>query len=243
MPDTFVDGCNYASDTYAYVQVEREEGRRVYHCRPLRGPQIATRDPLLSVALSKLGNKMCKLVGNWIERGEVSRIGAWLYDSALHAVSIKLMLALRDRTLRWKLLVVCTPAFSRLIAFSPSIPDVSLNDSIVDLELRASEVYAEWAQCRSSRGVNLGWRGLVPVERCGLNHWRWRSKRWSNTSRKTRTYSQHCLAANESAAMYDKVGQCLDEFITDYQPAIGLRQLVDEVDRLLHREDRQGLWS
>jgi ATP-dependent Clp protease ATP-binding subunit ClpC len=228
----------------AYVQVERDEGRSIYHCRPLHGPQIATRDPLLSVALNKLGSKMRKSVGNWIERGEVSRIGDWLYDSESRAVSIKLMLALRDRTLRWKLLVVCAPAFSRLVAFSPSIPDVSFElDSAVDLEMRASEVYAQWAQAQVAEGnefmlEGIGGGGEMWVEPLEVE---------VETQVKHKPKAQNIFAALLGSERISgneelhKVGQCLDEFVNDYQPAIGRAELVDEVDRLLHRDDRQGV--
>ncbi|MEZ6076306.1 MAG: hypothetical protein R3C56_11790 [Pirellulaceae bacterium] len=80
----------------AYVTVEREEGRSIYNCRPLRGPQIVTRDPLLSIALSKLGNKMRKSVNAWIEGGESARLGTWLYDSETRGVPVKLTLAARS---------------------------------------------------------------------------------------------------------------------------------------------------
>ncbi len=228
----------------AYVHVEREEGRSVYHCRPLRGPQFAARDPLLSVALNKLGNQMRKSAGGWIERGEATRIGAWLYDSETRAVSIKLMLALRDRTLRWKLLVVCVPAFSRLIAFSPSIPDVSFElDSTVDLELRASEVYTQWAQSQIADGNEFVLEGI------GTGGEKWIEPLEVEVET---TVKQKKKAKNIFAALFGserisgseelhKVGQCLDDFVNDYQPAIGRSDLVDEVDRLLQRDDRQGV--
>lgn len=228
----------------AYVHVEREEGRSVYHCRPLRGPQITTRDPLLSVALNKLGNKMRKSAASWIEQGEVARLGAWLYDSDTRAVPVRLMLALRDRTLRWKLLVVCVPAFSRLIAFSPSIPEVSFElESALDLELRASEVYTQWAQSQVSEGNGFVLEGVGS----GGEMWVETLEVEVETTVKHKAKSKNILAALFGSERISgneelhKVGQCLDEFVNDYQPAIGRSELVGEVDRLLHRQDRQGV--
>jgi ATP-dependent Clp protease ATP-binding subunit ClpC len=228
----------------AYVHVEREEGRAVYQCRPLRGPQLTTRDPLLSVALRKLGNQMRKEINDWIGRGEVKRLSAWLYDSETRAVPVKLMLALRDRTLRWKLLVVCLPAFSRLIAFSPSIPNVSFElDSLVDLEARAIEVYSRWAQNQLSDGQedvleDIGggdemWLEPLEVEVETLV----RAKQKNNNILAALLGDQRVSGSEE----LHKVGQCLDDSVHEFQPAIGRGEWVDEIDRLLQRADRQGV--
>lgn len=228
----------------AYVQVEREEGRSVYLCRPVRGPRITTRDPLLTVALTKLGNKMRKSVSGWIERGEATRISEWLYDSDTRAVPVKLLLALRDRTLRWKLLIVCVPAFSRTIAFSPSIPEVSFElESLVDLETRANEVYAQWAQTQIAEGNEAALEGL---EHSG-EMWVEPLEVEVETTVKEHKKSKNILAALfgsqriSGSEELHKVGQCLDDAVDDYQAAIGRGEVVDEVDRLLQRDDRQGV--
>ena len=228
----------------AYVMVEREEGRSIYNCRPLRGPQIVTRDPLLSIALSKLGNKMRKSVNAWIEGGESARLGTWLYDSETRGVPVKLTLALRDRTLRWKLLLVCIPAFTRTIAFSPSIPEVAFElESLVDLELRAAEVYSAWAQERISDGTEfildgIGGGGEMWVEPLEVE---------VETTIRDKKKSKNIFAAlfggeaSSGSEELHKVGQCLDDLASDYQPALGRSELVGEVDRLLQRDDRQGV--
>lgn len=228
----------------AYVTVEREEGRSIYNCRPLRGPQIVTRDPLLSIALSKLGNKMRKSVNTWIEGGESARLGTWLYDSETRGVPVKLTLALRDRTLRWKLLLVCIPAFTRTIAFSPSIPDVAFElESLADLELRAAEVYSAWAQEKISDGAEfildeIGGGGEMWVEPLEVE---------VETKIRDRKKSKNIFAAlfggepSSGNEELHKVGQCLDDLASDFQPALGRSELVSEVDRLLQRDDRQGV--
>ena len=101
-----------------YVTVDREEGRSVYICQPLRGPLCSARDPLLGKALSKLGNKMRKTINEWIKDGKSNRVSPWLYDPELHTRVEKLTLVLRDRTLRWKLLLAALPAFDRHVVFS-----------------------------------------------------------------------------------------------------------------------------
>ncbi len=227
-----------------YVTSQREEGRSVYHCRTLRGQQVDSRDPLLSVALTKLGNELRKTINTWIERGETTRLSSWLYDPETRAVTVKLMLALRDRTLRWKLLIVCVPAFSRTIAFSPSIPDVAFEvESLVDLELRASEVYTAWAQSQVSAGAehlleDLGNAGEMWIEPLEIE---------VETAVRAKKKSKNIFAALfggdkiSGSEELHKVGQCLDELAADYHPALGRAETVNEVDRLLQREDRQGV--
>lgn len=228
----------------AYVTVEREEGRSIYNCRPLRGPQIVTRDPLLSIALSKLGNKMRKSVNAWIEGGESSRLSTWLYDSDTRGVPVKLTLALRDRTLRWKLLIVCIPAFSRTIAFSPSIPDVAFElESLADLELRAGEVFSAWAQEKISDGSEyildeIGRGGDMWVEPLEVD-----VETTVHDKKKSKDLFAALFGSETSSGSEElhKVGQCLDDLASDYQPALGRGDLVDEVERLLLRDDRQGV--
>ncbi|MCA9134663.1 MAG: hypothetical protein KDA45_15955, partial [Planctomycetales bacterium] len=227
-----------------YVSVEREEGRSIYHCRPLRGPQYASRDPLLSVALSKLGNKLRKSINGWIADGHSPRIGSWLYDSGTQAKTLKLTLVLRDRTLHWKLLVVALPAFERHIAFSPSIPEAAFEvHSLVDLESRASEVYSAWAQRKVSEGSeylleDIGESGEMWVEPLEVD---------VETTVRAKKKSDNIFAAlfgdgkTSGSEELHKVGQCLDDLASDYPPAIGRQRLVEEMDRLLQREDRQGV--
>lgn len=227
-----------------YVTSEREEGRSVYSCRTLRGPAIVTRDPLLSVALTKLGNKLRKTINGWIEQGESSRFSAWLYDPETRAVTVKLVLSLRDRTLRWKLLVVCIPAFSRYVAFSPSVPDVAFElESPVDLEFRATEVYASWAQSQVNAGTeflleDIGKSGEMWIEPLEIE-----VETTVRVKKKTKNIFAALLGGGTASGSEElhKVGQCLDDLANDFQAAIGRAAIVDEVDRLLQRDDRQAV--
>jgi ATP-dependent Clp protease ATP-binding subunit ClpC len=227
-----------------YVHVEREEGRAIYHCRPLRGPQIATRDPLLSVALNKLGHKMRQAINDWIGRGEVKRVSSWLYDSETRAVPVKLMLALRDRTLRWKLLMVCMPAFSRLIAFSPSIPDVSFElDSLVELEPRAIEVYTRWAQDQLSDDHEYTLEGITGSGEMWIEPLEVEVETSVHLKKKSKNILAALFGDQQVSGSEElhKVGQCLDDMAHEFQPALGRGIWVDEIDRLLQRDDRQGV--
>jgi ATP-dependent Clp protease ATP-binding subunit ClpC len=225
-----------------YVAIEREEGRSVYICRPLRGPQVVTKDPLLSSALSKLGNKLRTQLNEWIEAGQGSRGNLWLYDAEVHSRTVKLTLTLRDRTLRWKLLLAAFPAFDRLCVFSPSIPDVAFEaESLDDLESRAIEVYSAWAtqhiaKGRSSLIADVSVAGDAWIEPLDVN---------VETKVRARKQPKDILAALfgggklSGSEELHKVGSCLDDYADSYEPALGRVELVEEVDRLLARDDRQ----
>ncbi len=225
-----------------YVSVEREEGRSVYVCRPLRGPQVVTKDPLLSSALSKLGNKLRTQINEWIEAGQGSRVNLWLHDVEIQSRILKLTLTLRDRTLRWKLFLAALPAFDRFCVFTPSIPDEAFEIESLDvLESRAIEVYSAWAtkhiaQGRESAIADIGISGDMWIEPLDID---------VETKVRSRKKPKDILAALfgggklSGSEELHKVGNCLDDYIDSYTPALGRTELVDEVDRLLAREDRQ----
>lgn len=225
-----------------FVSVEREEGRSVYACRPLRGPYATTRDVLLSSALSKLGNRMRKTINEWVRNGKAHRVDPWLYDPALQASKHKLTLLLPDRTLRWKLLLVTLPAFDRMLAFSPNVPDVVFeleNRSL--LEPRAVEVYSKWARHRIQENEDLGDvqpAGDMWVEPLTLE---------VDTAVQTKKSRENIFAAlfggekMSGSEELHNVGQCLDDQVQDFASVIGRDALIDEVDRVLQRDDRQGV--
>lgn len=227
----------------AYVFVQQEEGRSIYVCQPLRGSQLAARDPLLGTALSKLANKMRQEINAWIKTGKASRVEPWLHDADMQSRVEKLTLTLRDRTLRWKLLMVAVPSFERYVVFSPSVPSVVFEvDSLVNLEERAGEVYTAWAQSQiSSSGANLpdleGSSDMsVEVVEVDVESAVRIKKKSSNML--AALFGGEKMVGSEEL---HKVGQCLDDRAADFESALGREELVDEVDRLLARDDRQGV--
>ena len=228
----------------AYVTVEREEGRSVYLCQPLTGQVITTRDPLLSTALSKLSSKMRKSASQWIREGKSHLIGSWLFDSKTTAKVLKLTLVLRDRTLRWKLLAVVVPEFGRYLAMSPSIPDVSFEvSSLDDLESRALEVYTHWAQQK------LGLRQEALLQSISVEGDLWiepleiEVETAVNTNKPPKNILAAIFGGTKSSGSEElhKVGQCLDDVSGDFDVVIGRDAFINEIDRMLQREDRQGV--
>ncbi len=228
----------------AYVTVEREEGRSVFVCRPLSGTQIVTRDPLLSTALSKLSSKMRKAAGEWVREGKSHLLSPWLYDAQAITKVMKLTLALRDRTLRWKVLLVVLPAFERYLVISPSVPDAPFEISRFDeLESRAVAVFSHWAQEKISQRqetllTSVSVEGDLWIEPLEIE---------IDNVVKTEKRPKNILAAIFGGAKTSgsdelhKVGQCLDDLVADFSPVIGRDRIVNEVDRMLQRDDRQGV--
>lgn len=227
-----------------YVTVAREQGRSVYHCQPLSGPQIVARDPLLSNALSKLSNKMRKAAGDQIASGKAHFVSPWLHLPQMQSRVLKLNLVLRDRTLKWKMLLATLPAFDRYLAFSPSIPEVSFEvANLRELEDRASTVYSNWAQSKINGGLetalqSIGVEGDVWVEPIEVD-----VENFVEGKKK----SKNILAAifgtgklNGSDELH-KVGQCLDDRMADFDTVIGRDEIINEVDLMLRRNDRQGV--
>ena len=226
----------------AYVSVEREEGRSVYACSSLRGPRASARDVLLSTALSKLGNRMRKAMNEWIRGGKAHRLDPWLYDPALSTSKHKLTLLLPDRTLNWKLLLATLPAFDRMIAFSPSVPEIVFElSNRTQLEERACEVYSKWAHKRVQNNLELsnpGPSGDMWVEPVTIE---------VDTVVRPRKQTNQMFAAlfggekKSGSEELHNVGQCLDEGVQDFERIVGRREQIDELDRLLQRPDRQGV--
>ncbi|MEZ6133896.1 MAG: AAA family ATPase [Pirellulaceae bacterium] len=226
-----------------YVSVQRDEGRSIYVCQPLRSSGIVTKDPLLSTALNKLGNKVRKQINGWIEEGQPARFNAWLYDPETQSKTLKLTLTLRDRTLRWKLLLVTMPAFDRLVAFSPAVPEVAFEvASMAELEQRAVDVYTQWAQATLTRSADqsMEWSegGDMWVEPLEIT-----VEQTVRTKKKQRDIFAALFGGSNPSGNEElhKVGVCLDDNADTMEQALGRGALVDEVDRVLQRDDRQGV--
>ncbi|MEM7473616.1 MAG: AAA family ATPase [Planctomycetota bacterium] len=225
----------------AYIYAVREDGRNVYVCQNARSQEHATRNPLLSSALSKLGNKLRKAAETLIREGKVQRLNAWLYDPKCQTRVCKLKLTLRDRTLSLKLLLVCQPAFERFVVYSPAISGVDFEiESLQQLEDRAIEVYSRWAQEQISRGLST--KIVEPSEM-----WVEPLELELETKVAKKKKADSILAAlmggekMHGAAELRKVGQCLDESVDDFPRVLGRDELIEEADAMLTRGDRQGV--
>src|SRR6187551_386869 len=95
------------------VSTHREEGRTIYTCSTLRGAACSARDPVLSAALAKVAGKARKALSSWIEQGKPNRGSPWLYDPGMKGTTVRLVLTLRDRTVRCKLFIVTLPVADR----------------------------------------------------------------------------------------------------------------------------------
>jgi ATP-dependent Clp protease ATP-binding subunit ClpA len=227
----------------AYVTTEKREGTELYVCRPLTEMSPVVRDPMMRVALQRLANKTREAIHRWIETGRVDRVQSLLYDSERESRILKLTIVLRDRTLRWKLLMVVAPCWDGMIAFSPSLPDLKFDlTSLAELETRATEVYTKWCQERLNEDANFdlaavglqsdAW--IEPVDLTTTVNERKRSKK---------NFLAALLGRNKMRGEDElrKVGRSLDELASEFSEAVNRQHIVAQLDRLLLRDDRQPI--
>ncbi len=227
----------------AYVTMAKQEGSTVYVCRPLVESQPEVRDPLLRVALQRLANKSRQAFHQWIEAGHADRVQRFLYDPDAITKKLKLHLVLRDRTVHWKLLFIVRKAFDSFVAFTPSIPELWFGiDSPASLEPRASEVLAKWctdwlADHPDTELPDLNVAGDTWVEPVDLD--------LTSMERKKKKNNPFAALMGSSKMRGDdelrKTGRCLDDLASEYSRAVGREELVDKLDQILMRPDRQPI--
>ncbi len=227
-----------------YVTVEKNEGSAIHVCRPVMIPALQTRDVLLNVAMQRLANKSRQHLHTLVEKGHAEEICNWLYDPEATTTKLKIGITLRDRTLSWRLLMVTRQVFDRYVAYSPSLPDLWFElQNLEELESRATEVYTRW--CQESLQDNpseplpeMMLQGDAWIEPLDLD--------LSSLERKKRKRPGSLAAMFGTAKMRGdeelrKVGRCLDDVASEYQSAIGRNEIVEHLERLLRREDRQPI--
>lgn len=226
------------------VTTERQEGRIVYKCATLRGSICAARNVVLSAALAKVATEARKSIGRWIEDGKPASLNHWLYEADMKGTVLRLVLTLRDRTVRAKLLMITLPVGDRFQAFATTVPGVVFEVAeLSNLQARAEEVYTHWCQARVKEG------DLQPIDDMSIEGDAWleclevevetrvlRKKPMKNIF--AALMGQGPVSGSEEL---NKVGQCLDYMVDEYQTAIGRQEIVDEIDHLLRRPDRQGV--
>src|SRR5437868_6823602 len=104
-----------------YVEVRKQSGQPIHHCRPLFFAGPLARDPHLGLAMSKLGRE---LKPRLVELGKDSRhelLVPWTFSPPLETHILKLQIDLKDRLARTRLLFVVFSSLKRRIAFSPTL--------------------------------------------------------------------------------------------------------------------------
>ncbi len=226
------------------VTTVRQEGRIVYKCETIRGPLCMARNIVLSVALAKVAAEARKSISKWIEAGKPGQVSPWLYDPDMKGTLVRLNLVLRDRTLRVKLLMITMPLGSRYIAVATTVPDVTFElTDLSELTTRAEEVYRHWCHARIKED------NLPTLEEMSIEGDAWLERVEveveTNVARKQPAKNIFAALMGQGKVTgseeLNKVGQCLDYLVEEYQSAIGRRELVDEIDQVLRRADRQGV--
>ena len=226
------------------VTSERLEGRIVYKCATLQGAICAARNVVLSAALAKVAGEARKMIGKWIETGKPASLNHWLYESGMKGTVLRLVLTLRDRTIRAKLLMITVPIGGRYLAYASTVPGVVFEIAeLNDLAKRAEEVYTQWCQARVKED------DLQPIEEMSIEGEAWLEclevEVETRVLRKQPTKNIFAALMGQGPVSgseeLNKVGTCLDYLVDDYQTAIGRQEIVDEIDHVLRRPDRQGV--
>ncbi|MFO1064491.1 MAG: AAA family ATPase [Pirellulales bacterium] len=226
------------------VTTQREEGRTLYECRTLRGTIVAAKDSVLSAALAKLAGKARRELAEWIQQGKVRRCTEWLADSSMKGTLQRVMLTLRDRTLRIKVFVVSIPIGDRLIAFCTSVPELVFEvDQFHNLEARTTEVLTEWCSRQLKEGRDISADDLTTEGDVWLESVEVDVEPPKNKPKESKNLLAALLGHGpvSGAEELHKVGHCLDYMVSDFEPAIGRREIVEEIDHVLSRRDRQGV--
>ncbi|MGN6133530.1 MAG: AAA family ATPase [Aureliella sp.] len=226
------------------VTTHREEGRTIYSCSTLRGAACTARDAVLSAALAKLAAKARKLAKSWIEAGKPGRTAPWLFSAEMKATLVRLTLTLRDRTVRATLMIVTIPLGDRFVGLATSVPEVVFEmDSLAELDQRAAQAIGQWCQQQVKEG------NAEALASLSIEGEAWLESLEIEVEGRVRTQKplKNILAALfgqapvSGADELSKVGQCLDYLVSEFGTAIGRKEIVDEIDHVLKRRDRQGV--
>jgi ATP-dependent Clp protease ATP-binding subunit ClpA len=230
----------------------RPEGGSVYRVRPLFFDVPDATDRTLATALSRLAERLEKMLSDLGRDGDHRSLAAWTYSPEVELHQLELLLDLRNEVFRGHFPVVTFRQLDRTLAFSPRLDDVWFempqpghprSDQLID---HATEVYTRWFRQALKRRDEEAVRSV-------LARFQNKKKPWITllevavTTRMTRGKP----AANPFALMdgsevgtgaeeLDVVGRCLDSLYPDgLARAVCRDSLVAELQRLLHADDQR----
>ena len=232
-----------------YVEVRRQEGRPVHHCRPLlfAGPQAA--DAHLGLAMSKLNKRLKQHLDHLGSLRRHDDLATCAFAPELETHLLKPTLELRERQVPCKLLWVVFEALRRRIAFPPALPDLWCEiPPGRRLEDRAREVLERYFRDQERLARKSG-AGVRP-ESIALEGQAWITT--VDVEVKTRQAAEKELE-RKLAALFDdarldggvelqRVGRCLDWLYPDeLHRAVAREQEVAQLDRLLSDADNRPI--
>lgn len=229
-----------------YVEVKREEGRPVHHCRPVFFAGAQAADPHLGLAMSKLGKRLKQYLDAIGSKPRHDELAEHLFSPELATHTFKLSLELRERVARCKLLWVEFAALKRRIAFPPALPELWCE--IADgesLENRAGEVLTHYFRQREKES-RKGFGGGPTPESIALEGQAWVTAIDLDVKVQQPDLKQleRKLAALfddtrvDGATELNRVGRCLDWLYPDeLEQAVARQREVDLLDRLLQGKD------
>lgn len=93
-----------------YVEVRKESGQPIHHCRPLFFSGPVARDAMLGLAMSKLSRVLKPLLDALGQDSRHEQLVPWTFSPPLETHILKLQLDLKERIGRTKLLFAVFPA-------------------------------------------------------------------------------------------------------------------------------------
>ncbi len=148
-----------------YVEVRKQAGQLIHHCRPLFFAAPLVRNPLLGLALSKLSRELKPQLDALGKDSRHELLLPWTFSPPLETHILKLQIELKDRLARARLLFVQFPSLARRIAFSPALPElwfeVMPGESLQD---RATAVLTRHFRERESATRHSGGRLTGPED-------------------------------------------------------------------------------
>ena len=213
--------------------------------RPLLFDHPATSGFELGRVIAKLANKLRVHLSQLARQTTHDELLSWHHPDAIDDKLMKLNLDLRDSTATLKILVASMRRHDRLLAFSPSLPDLWFDVANGEsLEQRATEVYESFFRERRKE------MGDYPVGRHSIE-----GKAWLDQLAIDITPQQEAKQAadplrallggedvSDGAAQLRQVGRCLNWMDTEeLTEPIGVQSDVRRLLQLLDVGDRRGV--
>jgi ATP-dependent Clp protease ATP-binding subunit ClpC len=232
-----------------YVEVHREAGQPVHHCRPVFMSGIVAADAHLGLAMGKLNKRLKQFLDGLGSAPRHDRLAAWAFAPDLETHVLKLTLDLRDRLEKCKLLFVVLRALDRRIAFSPTLPDLWFEVSAGQrLEERAREVLVHYFREQEKLSRRSGVASTPQSVTLEGQAWITTIDLEVKTQQPAQKKIEKQLAALFDDAKLDgglelqRVGRCLDWLYPDeLNHAVARDREVTQLHRLLALRDNRPL--
>ena len=207
-----------------YIEVRRQEGQPVHHCRPLFFGGPSASDAHLGLAMSKLSQRLKQFLDKLGRQARHDALAACAFAPDLETHVLKLQLELKGGLVKCRLLFVLFQALERRIAFCPLLPELWLEvQPGKSLDFRAQEVLTRHFRDKEKESRRQGRELVSEVEAISLKGQAWVTS--IDLEVQTKQASEKDVL-KKLAALFDdtkldgnlelmRVGRCLDWLYPD----------------------------